>query len=309
MQQHETYAGACRALGMPVLRLGTKGAIRGEALVLIRRWPFFGDFALIARGPIWRPGTDIAQARAGALALISHLRQSCRGVILTGEPLQGRDPMAESGLLALVTGGIQARLPLSPPETLMARMHGKWRNRLRRAQDGSLRIDSGPLPDTGDHWLLTQEEAQARARGYRRLPARFTRAWRAANGARSTRLFVAKIGKTPVAGMLFLCHGKTASYHIGWSSDIGRRSHAHNLLLWRVACWFEARGYTWIDLGTLDTETTPGLARFKLGAGAHPVTLGATYMAAPGAGAIAALFQHRSIPNRSGPAAAPASGS
>ena len=33
-----------------------------------------------------------------------------------------------------------------------------------------------------------------------------------------------------------------------------------------------------INLGLLDTETTPGLARFKLGAGATPLKTGGTWI-------------------------------
>ncbi|CAN0588188.1 unnamed protein product, partial [Ectocarpus sp. 12 AP-2014] len=141
-----------------------------------------------------------------------------------------------------------------------------------------------------DHWLLLREDTQARRRNYRRLPRQFTVAWRAVNGARSTRLFVARYGKVPVAAMLFLLHGKGASYHVGWSDELGRQTHAHTLLLWKAATWLSERGHAWIDLGTLDTETTPGLARFKLGCGARRLTLGATCLDAPGTRAVTRVF-------------------
>jgi hypothetical protein len=33
-----------------------------------------------------------------------------------------------------------------------------------------------------------------------------------------------------------------------------------------------------VDLGTIDTDKSPGLARFKLGAGGRPVVLAGTYL-------------------------------
>lgn len=289
MQQHPAYGRSCAALGTRVETFAAGS--RATAQVLIRRWPLFGDFALLARGPSFAADVGLAEARAGTEDLVRVLRGSCRGAMVTSEPLGGPDPMAGSGALQMVTAGSQARLPLGKPDKMLARQHGKWRNRLRRAQDERwLRVEHAPLPAEADHWLILREAAQAKQRNYRRLPPRFTAAWRAENGAKSTRLFVAHYRKVEVAAMLFLLHGKGASYHIGWSDPLGRQCHAHNLLLWEASKWLASRGYAWVDLGTLDTETTPGLARFKLGAGAQPLTLGTTYLDAPGARTVARLF-------------------
>jgi hypothetical protein len=38
------------------------------------------------------------------------------------------------------------------------------------------------------------------------------------------------------------------------------------------------RGVRRVDLGTVDTDQSPGLARFKLGAGGVPLTLAGTYL-------------------------------
>lgn len=296
MQQHRHYGRACKATGTGVQSFCASSTRhpKGTAQVLIRRWPLFGDFALLARGPTWAEGIDQETAAASTMSLVKQLRKTCRGVMVTSDPVHGQDPLARTGLLPMVSPGCQARLPLTLSQAeRMARQHGKWRNRLRRAQDGKLRIDHAPLPDDPQHWLLLREETQSKRRGYKRLPAAFTYAWRLANGPKSTRLFVARYRKAPVAAMLFLLHGKGASYHIGWSDELGRQTHAHNLLLWEASNWLADRGYAWADLGTLDTQSTPGLARFKLGAGATPFTLGATCLSAPGSTMVASLFGAR----------------
>jgi hypothetical protein len=42
-----------------------------------------------------------------------------------------------------------------------------------------------------------------------------------------------------------------------------------------------AEGVRWLDLGSVDTEKAPGLARFKLGTGAELKRLGATMLVLP----------------------------
>jgi len=45
------------------------------------------------------------------------------------------------------------------------------------------------------------------------------------------------------------------------------------LLLWRGIAALKDAGTVWLYLGGIDTESTPGIARFKLGLGATPFTL------------------------------------
>jgi lipid II:glycine glycyltransferase (peptidoglycan interpeptide bridge formation enzyme) len=85
-----------------------------------------------------------------------------------------------------------------------------------------------------------------------------------------------------LAAMLMLCHGLTATYHIGWSGPQGRATAAHQLLLVRAADWLAARGHVRLDLGTVDTDANPGLARFKIGSGAIIRPLGGSWVGVPG---------------------------
>ena len=81
--------------------------------------------------------------------------------------------------------------------------------------------------------------------------------------------------------MLFLSHRPCVTYHIGWTSADGRATHAHNLLLDHATAHFFQNGFTTMHLGLIETETTPGLARFKLGAGARITPLGGTWLHLP----------------------------
>jgi len=82
-----------------------------------------------------------------------------------------------------------------------------------------------------------------------------------------------------IAGVLFLTHGKCATYQIGWSSDKGRQVNAHHLLLWQARDILIQHGVRYLDLGGINDQDkkSKGLSSFKRGTGAKPVTLAGHY--------------------------------
>ena len=82
-----------------------------------------------------------------------------------------------------------------------------------------------------------------------------------------------------IASAVFLRHGNTATYHIASTSDRGRKISAGRLLLWRAFQEFSKNNVGCMDLGLIDTENAPGLARFKLGAGAQAHQMGPSVLA------------------------------
>lgn len=280
MQQHPRYGRALALCGAGVRRLAIAdddGAVIGRAQIVTRR---LGPLALsmIGRGPVWHGPQSGGGQRAA-------LRQIAREVgPLVAIPAAQAAPMPRGpGLVALMTPAHHAVLDLGPgPATLRAGLGGKWRNRLVRAEADAVVVTRAR--DFG--WLLAAEAGQARARGYRALPARFTEAWVAAgdDGAGDSsgyRLYEAHAGGALIAAMLFLTHRPWASYHIGWSGEAGRRRNAHGLILWRAITDLAAEGLAALDLGTVDTEAAPGLARFKIGTGARVAPLGPTLLVLP----------------------------
>ncbi|SDF98851.1 GNAT family N-acetyltransferase [Sulfitobacter delicatus] len=170
-----------------------------------------------------------------------------------------------------------AILDLTPPKSeRRAALHPKWRNQLRRAEEAGLRVTHAPLPPDPNHPLLLADAAQARRRRYATWPAALTAAF-ANTAPAQTRLFTAKRGRKPVAHMLFLRHGRGATYHIGHICTEGKTAHAHNLLLWQAANWLADQGHSHLDLGPLH-PATPGLSRFKLRCGAKPQETGGSYL-------------------------------
>ncbi|ETX28762.1 hypothetical protein RISW2_04485 [Roseivivax isoporae LMG 25204] len=199
----------------------------------------------------------------------------------------GPDPatLRAAGWWPLLTPGTVALLPLGDADSLRAGLSGKWRNRLARAEEAGMRVTRRPLPPDPDHWVLAAEARQARARGYRGWPPRLAAAYAAATPG-GAQLFVAERAGVPLAGLVLLVHEGSATWQIGVSGPEGRQAGAMPLLLWRAMLWAAARGLAQLDLGTLNTDDAPGLARFKLGTGARAHRLGGTWLHA---GALAPL--------------------
>jgi len=111
------------------------------------------------------------------------------------------------------------------------------------------------------------------------LPTNFVQAYIDANTdhRQSFAVAYAELGKNTVAAMLFLIHGRVASYHMGWADDEGRQLNAHNALMWKAMAYLQELGVEVLDLGGINTHDLPGISRFKLGTGGRAVTLAGTY--------------------------------
>ena len=193
-----------------------------------------------------------------------------------GEAAQAR--MAGLGLKRTVTGYSTAWLDLTQgSEALRAGLAQKWRNRLVRAEGEKLRIrdaHEGPALQ----WLLERHDGHRRRRRFRAPTGGFTAALAiCAPRPRDVLLLQAERGSEPLAGVLFLRHGFSATYQVAWASDQGRAANAHNLLVWEGIRRLAADGVRTLDLGGIDAGM-PGVSRFKLGIGADPVTLVGTWM-------------------------------
>ncbi len=181
--------------------------------------------------------------------------------------------VAGFGLVPLVTPMHHAVWALEGD--LRAGLAGKWRNRLVAAERAGVRVRLGAGATL--EALLTAEGGQRRARGYRALPEGFSRAL----PERSLRLWEWQGARGFGAGMCFVVHGTTATYHLGWASPAAKAEGVHGVMLMRAAEDLRAEGVRWLDLGSVDTEAAPGLARFKLGTGAELRRLGPTCLVLP----------------------------
>ena len=269
LQQCWTYGDAIKAVGGTCLRFEICDRRETLAVAQAVQRRFGVPITLVSLGPVWVDSGDLDRRVAALRMLLQHVP----GLVLA-TPLTDCGACGVSRMTRVMTPATSAQLDLGPG--MKERQHGKWRNRLRSAEKTELKVQSKRPTREELVQLLLADEDQRRAKGYRGLPPTFTLAWNQLD--RNALLSTAKLKGATVASMLFLCHGTTATYHIGWSSEAGRAHSAHNLTLWHACQKLAKAGVQTLDLGLIDTETAPGLARFKLGTGAEPVRTGGTWL-------------------------------
>ena len=255
-QQSEPYAVAARAMGA---RAAWRDLACGRALVLER-----GRLRSVFRGPVWAAGVMPAERRRD----LRRLARWLGATVATPE-----DPVTGLGLVPLLTPLHHAIWDLR--SDLRAGLAGNWRASLMRSERAGLRVRRGGRATL--EALMSAEATQRRARGYRALPSGFSRALPEAD----LRLWEWRQAGAMQAAMCFVVHGSSATYHLAWGAEAARSAGVHGLMLFRAAEALAAEGVRWLDLGSVDTEAAPGLARFKLGTGARLKRLGPTLLVLP----------------------------
>lgn len=277
LQQSWAYGAAMASLGLDVTRflLHVDGIPIGAAQEIGRRLLGPLRLASVIRGPIWFEDAD-EDGKVLCLGALRrrHRHRSGKFLMVTpeaGAP-EGTDRLYRTvGARRVMTGSATVWLDLiRPEEQLMAGLDAKWRNKLRKAEQAGICPEIRRARTRDLHWITDREVRQAEEKGYRGLPARFVLAY-AGVAPKDVFLVVADGPGGPVAAALFLRHGPSATYQIGWTTDEGRRLAAQPLLLWRALLALKAEGVRSVDLGGIDTVNAPGIARFKLGLGGDVV--------------------------------------
>lgn len=275
LQQHPHFAAALAGMGRPMERFDLPG--NGVAQMMMRPiWPSRVAVRLVSRGPVW----PVPVAATTTHEAIVQLHMS--GVHLINTETVPAHIMKAAGYRQIMTPATVAMRDLRGTQAeRLAAMSAKWRNAMRKAAHAGLTLDFRPYADAAHRWILTADATQQKARRYRALSGDLVQAYAAMNTDQAM-VVTASDGTVPLAAMIFLQHGAGATYHIGWTSAAGRGCNAHNLCLSIAMDGLAARGVRMMDLGQIDTVNLPGLARFKLGSGAQPYTLGGTWIRVPG---------------------------
>ena len=270
MQQRWTYGAVHQALGGQVHRavIWDKGLPIALCQLVCRRIFGIADLALASRGPLWLTDCN----RPYALSLI---RRSLPLPRLRIGLFTLTDPVKSLRLIPLMTPATHAVCDLP---VMRENLHGKWRNALRKGERAGLVVQHTRCSATALDEILKRDADQQKQKSYRALPAAFNRAWHHL-APDDLWLFTACEQQRPIARALFLRHGNTASYHIANTTARGRELSAQRLLLWRALGELASDGIKRLDLGSIDTMNAPGLARFKLGAGASACRYGPTVLA------------------------------
>lgn len=260
LTQSEAFQRTSDLLGLRVKRISVDGA---TCLVQTRKVPLIGSVSLISRGPVFAtPSTDDL--------FYDRIREEVRG------PLAINAPAGERGSgFKLLAGADLAILDLNAPDEMRARLHQNWRNQLKKAEKSPLRVINQGIDPKKHGWFFEAEQKQQKSRKYRSYPLEFILAYASANKGQA-RLYTAMLESEPVAAMLVLKHGLMATYQSGYTSDRGRETCAHNLLLWSVMTDLQKKRFKQLDLGRADLSD--GLTRFKLRTGARIEKLPGTFL-------------------------------
>lgn len=246
----------------------------------------FGSINRILRGPVWLQDLSPEQC-IEICRLIRHEFHKRIADLLFWLPELPDTPdsmrlMKALGMRRMVTGYSTVWLDIRPDEdSLLDGLHGKWRNSLRTAEKAGIRVRQATRDKAFEKSMATYDRFR-RNRKFIGPPANLIRyilsAPRPSDKTGNVRVWEAIHDNKPVAGIAVIRHGASATYLAGWTGEDGRHRNAHNILLWRAIAKLRETGTDWLDLGGVDTQTAPGIARFKLGLGGELLTTTGTYL-------------------------------
>lgn len=158
-------------------------------------------------------------------------------------------------------------------EELRKNLKQKWRNCLNKAEKQNLQITHDHKLHHSDLFLhhYNQYKKQKKFQG---PTVEFLREELAVAKAFNNAFIVwAHRDHLPIAGMLILIHGRSATYRIGWNSTLGRTTNAHYLMMWMTLLHLKKLGIESFDLGGILPSQEKAMTHFKLGLGHSPTEL------------------------------------
>lgn len=162
------------------------------------------------------------------------------------------------------------------PEKLRARLSGKWRTALNKAEQllaqGELHTDWTGTPEQIRELLRWHQLDQLEKSYHGAHPLLLKKLLMEYAKAEGLLLGVASHNGAPCSAVAVLCHGSGATYQLAWNNKAARQTGTNNLLLWQAMLALQQRGVAALDLGGFNDEA-PGLQRFKAGLGGREVRL------------------------------------
>lgn len=230
--------------GAPVMEEAASDADRLRVLDALRRW--CGRKLIL---PLLAPHS----AREGWKRAVEEAEGSVR-------PRPDLDAMA--GTVVLELG--------REPEAIRAAMDGKWRYELRQAEDADLEVERAEA-DAGVGVLYGMYRELADEKGFAPVfSGPEIRAVAEVYGA-DCHVYLARSGGEVCGGALAVRDGSRALYLLGATDSVGRDASAGYLLQWEMLHGLREAGVRHYDLGGVDEDENPGVARFKLRMGGRHV--------------------------------------
>ena len=254
----------------------------GLAQVLTKTLPIIGGFARLNRGPLLVVSDEGHEGTHTKLQLISHIQQVAktkRWWFFYLAPEIGDNETEERVKTKLQKLGLKersknlawgsSRFSLEPDEDiLIAGLKGKWRNLLKKAQKSDLMISHGSCKSNGIGRLIEFYKAAKISKSFSGISADLLRCLSEQDSEKwkFNYYFAEQQDTLDLAGVLVcVIHGDTATYLIGNTTDLGRRTNANYSLLWHAIVVSKNFGCRWFDLGGFNANTPSGIRHFKEG--------------------------------------------
>lgn len=240
------------------------------AQILEKRILFFFRVFRINRGPLFF--TENTVVRKTVIAEILKIGNLLTAKILSAALELDKTPENQTNLL---TSGLFIPEPKGyssiwidlnrPVDDIRKSLNGKWRNMLVFAEKQNLEIESRSDSEI-INWICTVHKQNMATKGFSGISAELLECISKEKDITNP-IFVYRASSegTPVAAICVACHGKAATYLIGWTSEDGRKLKANYLLLWESVKLLKSKNIFFFDLGGIDAEATPGITFFKTG--------------------------------------------
>lgn len=162
-------------------------------------------------------------------------------------------------------------------QKLLKNLKKKWKSSLNKAQKSKIIVE---WDDKGEYfdWLLAKYHQDKIDKNYDGPSLSMLKSLATYFMAEKNMVIGrALINDKPIAAILIFCHGTSATYQVGWSSQTGRTHCAHHLLLWDSLTHLKTKGIKDFDLGGINDETAQGVKKFKEGMGGDKIHLSGLY--------------------------------
>ena len=262
--QSWAYGEGKQSEGWTVERLRFECAEQPVAMcqVLVRRVLGVPVAARINRGPLFLRDTSGEVQFAVLQSLRQRWRFGRRGLLLIAPSLllgaESSALLRAAGFMARKAGGWgSALIDLQPSlEAIRAGLSSKWRNHLNGSLKAGIAVRASGDREVFD-WMLDRHASNMATKDFVGPSVHFVRNMIAAS-PQDFSVFQAYIDNQPVSAILAARFGAHVEIYLSWTGEAGRRSNAHNLLLWNIIAESKAAGCHAVDLGGYTTSEKYG---------------------------------------------------
>jgi hypothetical protein len=280
----EAAAGRIGASSMPVIVARADGSLVAFAALRIKTIPVLGrGMAWAPSGPIvlpeGRPEPDREELSAILLALrreFVEVQGHILRIRLSGTAMRGTAEVA----VAAETAGFERAARPKPyrsvaldlsqsSESLQQALNSKWRSDLRFALKSELSVEKGQGPEFERRFLKLYETVR-RVKGFSPdIPPEFH--FPLSSSDYNVDVMLARKNGEDLAGIVVGSCARSSTYLFGATAVAGRPLRAGYALQWAAILAAQSRGCLWYDLGGIDAENNPDVARFKERMNGEPI--------------------------------------